>query len=102
MASPVVAGVAAMLIAQNPARTPEDVENILATTADKTGSDAYANGWNALSRRGMLFLRPGGDKYFPRSLGWPSLYSMSGLSRRSRHSRTCDSPGRKYGIANPS
>jgi subtilisin family serine protease len=54
MASPVVAGVAAMLIAQNPARTPEDVENILATTADKTGSDAYANGWNAYEGWGRV------------------------------------------------
>jgi subtilisin family serine protease len=46
MATPAVAGIAALLFAQNPARQPEEIENILATTADKTGSDAYANGWN--------------------------------------------------------
>jgi subtilisin family serine protease len=46
MATPVVAGIAALLFAQNPVRTPEEVENILATTADKTGSDPYTNGWN--------------------------------------------------------
>src|SRR5690242_5957489 len=28
-----------------------------------------------------MFLRPGGDKYFARSLGLPSLYSISGRSR---------------------
>ncbi len=46
MAAPVVSGVAAMLLAQNPNRTPEEVENLMITTAEKTGRDVYGSGWN--------------------------------------------------------
>jgi subtilisin family serine protease len=38
MAAPIVSGAAAMLLSQNPNLSPEDVENILETTAEKTGS----------------------------------------------------------------
>ncbi len=38
MAAPIVAGTAAMLLAQNPNLTPDEVENIITSTADKTGS----------------------------------------------------------------
>jgi len=46
MATPMVAGAAAMLLAQDPSRTPEEVENLLTTTAEKVGPDAYSGGWN--------------------------------------------------------
>jgi len=47
MAAPVVAGVAAMLLAQDPDRTPDEVENLMTTTAEKTGSLINdADGWN--------------------------------------------------------
>lgn len=38
MAAPIVAGTAAMLLVQNPNLTPDEVENIITSTADKTGS----------------------------------------------------------------
>lgn len=47
MAAPVVSGCAAMLWVQDPSRSPEEVLNLLTTTADKTGSlAADADGWN--------------------------------------------------------
>lgn len=46
MAAPIVAGAAALLLAQDSGRTPEQVENLLTTTAQKLGADAYADGWN--------------------------------------------------------
>lgn len=41
---PVVAGVAALLLSMNPYLTPQDLCNILTTTADKTGGYTYVNG----------------------------------------------------------
>jgi subtilisin family serine protease len=42
MATPMVAGAAAMLMAQNPYRTPEEVESLITTTAEKTGTLAVS------------------------------------------------------------
>ncbi len=47
MACPMVAGTAAMLLAQAPERTPDEVENLILTTAEKTGSLLNdTDGWN--------------------------------------------------------
>jgi subtilisin family serine protease len=54
MAAPVVSGAAAMLLAQDPGRTPEEVENLLTTTAEKTGRETYADGWNAYQGWGRV------------------------------------------------
>ena len=43
MAAPFVAGLAELLLAQNPSRTPGDVERILASTSDKTGGVSYGS-----------------------------------------------------------
>src|SRR5262249_44390908 len=43
MASPFVAGLAAVLKSQVTARTPADIKNILATTSDKVGGGAYGS-----------------------------------------------------------
>ncbi len=42
MASPYVAGVAALLLGQDGTRTPADVKRILASTSDKVGSGSYS------------------------------------------------------------
>jgi subtilisin family serine protease len=47
MACPIVSGVAAMLLAQDSNRTPDEVENLIVTTAEKTGSLLNdTDGWN--------------------------------------------------------
>ena len=43
MAAPFVSGLSALLVGQNPARTPADVKRILAGASDKVGSGAYSN-----------------------------------------------------------
>ncbi|MBA7709623.1 hypothetical protein ES703_118544 [subsurface metagenome] len=45
-ATPLAAGVAALLLSQNPDLTADDVQNILQETADKVGNIAYSGGRN--------------------------------------------------------
>ncbi len=81
MATPVVAGVAAMLFAQDLSRTPEQIENILITTAEKTGSNGYADGWNQY-------------------LGWGRVNCYKALTRQSTYAPR--SSGRaSYNYPNP-
>ncbi len=61
MACPVAAGLAALLVAQNPSRTPAQVEQILEQSADDLGDagwDPYF-GWGRINARKALNLAPG-------------------------------------------
>jgi subtilisin family serine protease len=84
MACPQVAGAAAMLLAQNPARSPEDVALILQRTAVKVGSLAQdADGYN-------------------QELGWGELNLYQAL--RLEAGATAQSPnlqGKTYNYPNP-
>jgi len=81
MATPMVAGAAALLLVQNPAFTPEEVENRITTTAEKTGLAPYVNGWNP-------------------ELGWGNLNVYRALTREATYAPK--SPGRaSYNYPNP-
>ncbi len=82
MAAPMVAGAAAMLLAQDPARTPEEVANLLTTTAEKTGSLATdPDGWN-------------------RFLGWGRLNLYRALTREYTYTPKTGGP-QTYNYPNP-
>ena len=76
-----------------------DVANVF-DSVQNIRSGGFLNGVPAVMM--IMFRQPGGDRYLPLSFGFPSLYSISGRSRRNRHSRTRDSPGGMYGINKPS
>ncbi|MEO8082376.1 MAG: S8 family serine peptidase [Ardenticatenales bacterium] len=61
MASPVVAGLAALLVAQNPSRTPAQVEQILEQSADDLGDRGWDPnfGWGRINARKALEFSPG-------------------------------------------
>lgn len=61
MASPVAAGLAALLVAQNPSRTPAQIEQILEQTADDLGESGWDPnfGWGRINARRALTFAPG-------------------------------------------
>lgn len=61
MASPVVAGVAALLVGQNPSRTPATIETILEVTAEDLGDAGYDHfyGWGRIDAGRALQHSPG-------------------------------------------
>ncbi len=86
MACPMVAGAIAMLLAQEPNRTPDEVENIIFTTAEKTGSLlSDPDGWNqylgwgrvnlyqALTRKATFAPKPSGRATY----NYPNPYNPS-------------------------
>ncbi len=54
-AAPFVSGLASLLLAQNPSRTPAQIKTIIQDTAEKVGSDPYnASGWNEYCGYGRI------------------------------------------------